>query len=176
MNLRQLVTLFSVIGASVSGQCSNNQTNIARKLFKDCMDQKQAALLKINVESEEEDNIKVYCDALEEFPRDARPPLRASLNVNRGKKSTTWWPFTLTLLQVNLGDENQKFNYSFFPELLTRPGLDLKSCPAFHTSKAPPTVGVAEQGATQLPLTSSSHPVTPIWSFSFVVFIVSNVR
>ena len=67
MNLRQLVTLFSVIGASVSGQCSNNQTNIARKLFKDCMDQKQAALLKINVEAEEEDNIKVYCDALEEF-------------------------------------------------------------------------------------------------------------
>ena len=66
MNLRDLLALLSFTVVSVAGQCSHNQTNVARKQFKDCMDERQAALLKINIE-DEDNNIKVYCDGLVEF-------------------------------------------------------------------------------------------------------------
>ena len=62
-----MVSVLSLVLVSVSADCSTNQTNIARKLFKDCMDDKQAALLKINIEAEEDNNVKVFCDGLEQF-------------------------------------------------------------------------------------------------------------
>ena len=66
MNLSHLLTCLSVVAVSVSAECTTNQTNTARELFKDCMDMAQANLLKINIE-DEDNNIKLYCDGLEEF-------------------------------------------------------------------------------------------------------------
>ena len=53
MNLSHLLTCLSVVAVSVSAECTSNQTNTARELFKDCMDMAQANLLKINIEDED---------------------------------------------------------------------------------------------------------------------------
>lgn len=59
--LALLVTL--VVGAGA--QCSDNQTSLASNMFKDCMDQRQAALLQTN--HEVEPGLSVFCDGLEQF-------------------------------------------------------------------------------------------------------------
>ena len=61
ISLALLVTL--VVG--VRGQCSDNQTSVASNLFKDCMDQRQAALLQTNLEAEP--SLSVFCEGLEQF-------------------------------------------------------------------------------------------------------------
>ena len=66
MRLSEVVSVLCLVLVSVRADCSTNQTNTARKLFKDCMDDKQAALLKINVEAED-DNVQVFCDGLQQF-------------------------------------------------------------------------------------------------------------
>ena len=64
--LALLVTL--VVGAGA--QCSDNQTSLASNMFKDCMDQRQAALLQTNLEVEP--GLSVFCDGLEQFSEGCR--------------------------------------------------------------------------------------------------------
>ena len=59
--LALLVTLV----AGARAQCSDNQTSLASNMFKDCMDQRQAALLQTNLEAEP--GLSVFCDGLEQF-------------------------------------------------------------------------------------------------------------
>ena len=66
LSLSEVVSVLCLVLVSVRADCSTNQTNTARKLFKDCMDDKQAALLKINIEAED-DNVKVFCEGLQQF-------------------------------------------------------------------------------------------------------------
>ena len=51
--------------SSVSCQCSDNDTSIASVQFKDCMDQKQAAVLQINLETD--NRLSVFCEGLDQF-------------------------------------------------------------------------------------------------------------
>ena len=64
--LALLVTLV----AGARAQCSDNQTSLASNMFKDCMDQRQAALLQTNLE--EEPSLSVFCDGLEQFSEGCR--------------------------------------------------------------------------------------------------------
>merc|ERR1712026_3771 len=123
MNLRDLLAFLSFVVVSVTGQCSHNQTNVVRKQFKDCMDERQAALLKINTE-DEDNNIKVYCDGLVEFSSGCSDAIDSF-----SKCKTRDEVNNLVAIHINS-----------IAELLTRPGLDLKSCPAFQTTKAPPSI------------------------------------
>ena len=60
-----IFTFFVTAIIAINGQCSDNETSIASVEFKDCMDQKQAALLQINLETD--NNLSVFCDGLEDF-------------------------------------------------------------------------------------------------------------
>ena len=60
-----IVTILVTVVATVTGQCSDNDTSIASIQFKDCMDQKQAALLQTNLETD--NNVSVFCNGLEDF-------------------------------------------------------------------------------------------------------------
>ena len=51
--------------SSVSCQCSDNDTSIASVQFKDCMDQKQAAVLQINLDTD--NRLSVFCEGLDQF-------------------------------------------------------------------------------------------------------------
>merc|ERR1711879_683493 len=124
------------------------------------MDQKQAALLKINVETEEEDNIKVYCDALEEFSSGCEAAIESFSKCKSRQKVNN-----LVAIHINS-----------IAELLTRPGLDLKSCPAFQTPKSASKAETAGHKATQLPLRSSAVAIGETSFFSLIIFIVANVR
>ena len=64
--LALLVTLVAGAGA----QCSDNQTSLASNKFKDCMDQRQAALLQTNLEVEPD--LSVFCEGLEQFSEGCR--------------------------------------------------------------------------------------------------------
>ena len=184
MRLSEVVSVLCLVLASVRADCSTNQTNTARKLFKDCMDDKQAALLKINVEAED-DNVQVFCDGLQQFSSGCSAAIetfsqcKSKVEVNNlvaihinsiaGKETHCPLPWLLALQQI-----------FFIPELLSRPGLDLKSCPAFQTSKS---VGLADSRpgykATQLPLRSSSVTIgqtSLLFSLSLLISIVRNVR
>merc|ERR1712226_86146 len=137
MSLSGVVSELCLVLGSVQADCSTNQTNSARKLFKDCMDEKKAALLKINLESEEP-SVAVFCEGLEQFSSGCEAAIetfskcKSSVEVNN-----------LVAIHINS-----------IAELLTRPGLDLKSCPAFQSSKAgssPSSPASPGQRATQLP-------------------------
>merc|ERR1711997_785402 len=156
-SVSEVVSVLSLVLVSVSADCSTNQTNTARKLFKDCMDDKQAALLKINVEAED-DNVQVFCDGLQQFSSGCSAAIetfsqcKSKVEVNN-----------LVAIHINS-----------IAELLSRPGLDLKSCPAFQTSKS---VARAESRpghkATQLPLRSSAvtnGQTSVLLSLSLVIF------
>merc|ERR1712029_1126076 len=58
-----VVTILVTAVATVTGQCSDNDTSIASIHFKDCMDQKQAALLQTNLETD--NKVSVFCDGLD---------------------------------------------------------------------------------------------------------------
>merc|ERR1712241_545501 len=161
-SLSEVVCVLCLVLVSVSGDCDTNQTNIARKLFKDCMDGKQAALLKINNEAEEK-SVSDFCDGLQQFSSGCTAAIetfsqcKSSVEVNN-----------LVAIHINS-----------MAELLTRPGLDLKSCPAFQTSKSlssPPAN--PKHRATQLPLRSSAVTIGETYLLSLLIFIVifTNVR
>merc|ERR1711997_30194 len=155
----EVVSVLSLVLVSVSANCSTNQTNIARKLFKDCMDDKQAALLKINIEAED-DNVNVFCDGLQQFSSGCSAAIetfsqcKSKVEVNN-----------LVAIHINS-----------IAELLTRPGLDLKSCPAFQSPKSASKAETAGHKATQLPLRSSAVTIGETSFFSLIIFIVANVR
>merc|ERR1712241_384330 len=162
-SISEVVSMLCLVLVSVSGDCDTNQTNIARKLFKDCMDGKQAALLKINNEAEEEKSVADFCDGLQQFSSGCTAAIetfsqcKSSVEVNN-----------VVAIHINS-----------MAELLTRPGLDLKSCPAFQTSKSlssPPAN--PKHRATQLPLRSSAVTIGETSLLSLLIFIVifTNVR
>merc|ERR1712203_186817 len=159
MSLSEVLSVLCLVLVSVRADCSTNQTNSARKLFKDCMDEKQAALLKINLESED-DNVTIFCDGLEHFSSGCKSAIetfsrcKSSVEVNN-----------LVAIHINS-----------IAELLTRPGLDLKSCPAFQTSRSASCPASPGQRATQLPLRSSAVTIRVTSWLSLIIFIVTNVR
>merc|ERR1711953_1259007 len=159
LSLSEVVSVLCLVLVSVRADCSTNQTNAARKLFKDCMDDKQAALLKINIEAED-DNVKVFCEGLQQFSSGCSAAIetfsecKSKVEVNN-----------LVAIHINS-----------IAELLTRPGLDLKSCPAFQTSQSAPRAASPGQKATQLPLRSSAVTVGKTSLLSLlIIFIVTNV-
>merc|ERR1712141_658488 len=158
-SVSEVVSVLSLVLVSVSANCSTNQTNIARKLFKDCMDDKQAALLKINVEAED-NNVKVFCDGLEQFSSGCS----AAIETFSKCKST---------VEVN---NLVAIHINSIAELLTRPGLDLKSCPAFQTSRSGSSPASPRHKATQLPLRSSAVTIRATSFIGFIIISVVNVR
>merc|ERR1712183_885881 len=161
-SVSEVVSVLSLVLVSVSADCSTNQTNIARKLFKDCMDDKQAALLKINIEAED-NNVKVFCDGLQQFSSGCSAAIE-TFSQCKSKVEVT----NLVAIHINS-----------IAELLTRPGLDLKSCPAFQTSKSGPRAASPDSPghrATQLPLRSSAVTIGETSLLSLLIFIVTNVR
>merc|ERR1711997_213381 len=157
LSLSEVVSVLCLVLVSVRADCSTNQTNTARKLFKDCMDDKQAALLKINIEAED-DNVKVFCDGLQQFSSGCSAAIE-TFSQCKSKVEVT----NLVAIHINS-----------IAELLTRPGLDLKSCPAFQTSKSGPRADSRPgHKATQLPLRSSAvtnGQTSVLLSLSLVIF------
>merc|ERR1711953_1290492 len=159
MSLSEVVSVLCLVLVSVRADCSTNQTNTARKLFKDCMDDKQAALLKINIEAED-DNVKVFCEGLQQFSSGCSAAIetfsqcKSKVEVNN-----------LVAIHINS-----------IAELLTRPGLDLKSCPAFQTSQSAPRAASPRHRATQLPLRSSGETIRATSFIGFIIITVVNVR
>merc|ERR1711953_1247274 len=160
LSLSEVVSVLCLVLVSVRADCSTNQTNTARKLFKDCMDDKQAALLKINIEAED-DNVSVFCEGLQQFSSGCSAAIETFSQCKSEVEVTN-----LVAIHINS-----------IAELLTRPGLDLKSCPAFQTSQSAPRAVSPRHKATQLPLRSSAVTVgeTSLPSL-LIIFIVSNVR
>merc|ERR1711936_325972 len=155
MSLSEVVSVLCLVLVSVRADCSTNQTNTARKLFKDCMDDKQAALLKINIEAED-DNVNVFCEGLQQFSSGCSAAIetfsqcKSEVEVNN-----------LVAIHINS-----------IAELLTRPGLDLKSCPAFQTSHSEPRAASPRQKATQLPLRSSAVTVGETSLLSLLIILL----
>merc|ERR1712062_685370 len=158
-SVSEVVSVLSLVLVSVSANCSTWETNIARKLFKDCMDDKQAALLKINIEAED-NNVNIFCDGLDHFSSGCS----AAIETFSKCKST---------VEVN---NLVAIHINSIAELLTRPGLDLKSCPAFQTSRSGSSPASPGQRATQLPLRSSAVTIGVTSWLSLIIFIVTNVR
>lgn len=114
----------SLLVMRVSSMCSEAQTEASTTMFKDCMDEKEAALLERELGPEEEGQ-EVICEGLASLARVCQPAVD-SLARCKGRE----YADNLVAIHVN----------SMSGILATfHPGLSLSECPVLATP-APPTI------------------------------------
>jgi len=144
MNLQTLLVMGITFWGTVKCGCSEDDTSVASIEFKDCMDVRQAELLQIDLNAD--NNLAVFCDGLERFSGGC-----AEIIGKFSSCKTRQYVENLVAIHIDS-----------MADLLTQlnPALDLKTCSVFVRPTPPPLVHHVEHRATQLPLTSSTSKLS----------------